>query len=272
MEKEGSQMKGREFKSIVVTVDGPVATIELNDPEHLNPLDPKTVEAETSRALWSIQADLGIRAVVLTGRGSSFCSGAYIGPPREPSDERDRDRTYPQRLAWGYSFGDFWKTIATFKKPIIAAVNGYALGGGWKLAFVCDMIVAGESAVFGSAEMTVGLTPSPLTAQYLPKMLGKHRAFETFVYSKRFTADEAFALGLVNRVVRDDDCLKVARQLASEIAELPEVAVAFTKQVMNRAFGLDSDYDYERIMAAYLQMVPETQQEREKVKARLRDS
>jgi enoyl-CoA hydratase/carnithine racemase len=250
----------QEYGLVVVTRLGAVALVELNVPERLNALSPKTMEADLSHALADLGADLETRAVVLTGRGRSFCSGAMMaGGPVEPRDPRDVERTGAQRMAWGYSFGDFWKNINGFKKPLIAAVNGYALGGGWKLAFVCDMIVAGESAVIGSAEMKVGLTPSPLTGSYLPKMLGKHRAFETFLFSKRYTAAEAYELGLVNRVVPDAELVPTALAIAEEIAAMPAVAVAFTKQVMQRAFGMDDDYDYARALASYLGSVDETQ-------------
>jgi enoyl-CoA hydratase len=249
----------RTVGDLVVRYDGAVAIIEMNDPEHLNPLDPKTVEADMANLLRDLEADLDVRVVVLTGRGRSFSAGAYLGAPKPPRDERDVKRTMADRLAWGYSFGDFWKTIHGFKKPIVAAVRGYALGGGWKLAFVCDMIVAGESAVFGSAEMRMGLMPSPMTAQYLPKMLGKHRAFETFALSKWLNADEALSLGLVNRVVPDDQCLDEAVAIAHELSELPAVALAFTKQAMSRAMGLDENYDLDRVLSSYLHTVEETQ-------------
>jgi enoyl-CoA hydratase/carnithine racemase len=254
-------MAEQDYGTVVVDRRGSVALIELNMPERLNALSPKTMEADLSHALADLQADLETRCVVLTGRGRSFCSGAMMaGAPIEPRDERDVERTQAQRMAWGYSFGDFWKNLHGFKKPIIAAVNGYALGGGWKLAFVCDMIIAGESAVLGSAEMKIGLTPSPLTGAYLPRMLGKHRAFETFLFSKRFTAQEAYELGLVNRVVPDDQLVSTALEWAEEIAALPAVAVAFTKQVLSRAMALDEDYDFARALASYLGSVDETQQ------------
>jgi enoyl-CoA hydratase/carnithine racemase len=253
-------MESTEYGVIVITVDGPVALIELNEPEMLNAEDPKTTEADLSHALWDIQADREIRAAVLTGRGRAFSAGAYMGPPRAARDPRDEGRTLDERMAWGYSFGDFWKNITGFPKPLIAAVNGYALGGGWKLAFVCDMIIAGESARLGSREMMLGLQPSPLTSQYLPKTIGKHRAFETFLFSKVFTATEALEMGLVNRVVPDAECVDTALDVAREIAALPAVAVAFTKAAMNRAFGMNDTYDLERVQSSFLRYVPETQE------------
>jgi enoyl-CoA hydratase len=238
---------------VVLSLPDPgVALVELNDPEHRNALEVKTVEADLSAALdWCRLSD-SVRAVVLTGRGPSFCAGAYLGSPRPARSEFDRERTAPERLAYGWSFGDFWHTLHDFPKPIVAAVRGYAIGGGWKLAFLCDLIVAGESAVMGSAEMKLGLTPSPTTSAYLVKMLGKHRAFELFLTSSRLTADECLALGLVNRVVPDDACVDEARQLARELAALPPLTVALTKRLMSRAAGLDDDYDLDRVYATYL--------------------
>jgi enoyl-CoA hydratase/carnithine racemase len=263
-------MAVEEYGLVLVDRRGPVALVEMNMPESLNALSPKTMEADLSHVLADLEKDLETRAVVLTGRGRSFSAGAYMGAPLEPRDPRDAERTAAQRLAYGYSFGDFWKNLHNFKKPIIAAVNGYALGGGWKLAFICDMIVVGESAVLGSAEMKLGLTPSPLTGSYLPRMLGKHRAFETFLFSKRFTAQEAFEAGLVNRVVPDDQTVAVALEMAEEIAAMPAVAVAFTKAVMSRAMGLADDYDYARVMASYLSSEDETQSANASARANLR--
>jgi enoyl-CoA hydratase/carnithine racemase len=252
-------MEDKDYGFVVVTVDGDVALIELNDPERMNAEHPTTTEADLSHALWDIDADQEIRAAVLTGRGRAFSAGAYLGPPRPPRDARDEGRTGHMRIAWGYSFGDFWKNLTNFHKPLIAAVNGWALGGGWKLAFACDMIIAGESAKLGSREITVGRHPSPLSSQYLVKTLGKHRAFETFLFNKVYTAQEALDLGMVNRVVPDDQTVPTAMQIAHEIAELPFVAVAFTKNAMNRAFGLDDTYDFERLEATYLSLEPESQ-------------
>lgn len=235
-----------------------VALLELNDPEHRNALEVKTVEADLSEALdWCRLSDQ-VRAVVLTGRGPSFCAGAYLGSPRGARSSSDLERTAPERLAYGWSFGDFWHTLHDFPKPIVAAVRGYAIGGGWKLAFLCDLIVAGESAVMGSAEMKLGLTPSPTTSSYLVKMLGKHRAFELFLTSSRLTADECLALGLVNRVVPDVECVDEALQLATEFASLPPLTVALTKRLMSRAADLDDDYELDRAYATYLRTAEAT--------------
>jgi enoyl-CoA hydratase len=237
---------------VVLSVEAGVALLELNDPDHRNALDVKTVEADLSEALdWCRTSDQ-VRAVVLTGRGPSFCAGAYLGPPRPARSPLDQERTSPERLAYGWSFGDFWHTLHDFPKPIVAAVRGYAIGGGWKLAFLCDLIVAGESAVLGSAEMKLGLTPSPTTSQYQVQMLGKHRALELFLTSSRLTAAECHALGLVNRVVPDDECLDEALKLSGEIAALPPVAVALTKRLISRAADLDGDYELDRAYATYL--------------------
>lgn len=259
-------MESKDYGLVVVTVDRDVALIELNEPEILNPEDPKTTHADLSYALWDIDRDREVRAAVLTGRGRSFSAGAYLGAPRPARDARDEGSTPDERIAWGYSYGDFWKNVTGFHKPLIAAVNGWALGGGWKLAFVCDMIVAGESAKLGSREITIGRHPSPMTSQYLPKMLGKHRAFETFFFSKVYTAAEALELGLVNRVVPDEETVATAMAMAHEIAELPAVAVAFAKNAMNRAFGLTDTYDFERLEATYLGTVEESQQYRDRAR------
>jgi enoyl-CoA hydratase/carnithine racemase len=241
-----------EFGYVLLSLDGAVALVELNDPDHRNALEVTTVEADLSAALEWCRLSEDVRVVVLTGRGPSFCAGAYLGTPRPARSPLDQERTSPERLAYGWSFGDFWHTLHDFPKPIVAAVRGFAIGGGWKLAFLCDLIVAGESAVLGSAEMKLGLTPSPTTSRYLVEMLGKHRALELFLTSSRLTADECLALGLVNRVVSDDQCLDEALGIASEIAALPPVAVALTKRLISRAAALDDDYELDRAYATYL--------------------
>jgi enoyl-CoA hydratase/carnithine racemase len=241
-----------EIGYVVLSLDADVAIVELNDVDHRNALDTRTVEPDLATALEWCRVSDEVGAVVLTGRGPSFCSGAYLGPQRQARSPFDEERTAAERLAYGWSFGDFWHTLHDFPKPIIAAVRGYALGGGWKLAFLCDLIVAGESAILGSAEMKVGLTPSPTTSRYLVQMLGKHRAFELYLTSSRLTAEECLSLGLVNRVVPDEECLDVATQLAKEIAALPRVTVALTKRLISRASGLADDYDLDRAYASYL--------------------
>jgi enoyl-CoA hydratase len=241
-----------EIGFVVLTLDGDVALLELDDAEHRNALDVKTVEPDLSTAFEWCRVSNRVKCVVLTGRGPSFCAGAYLGEPRAARSPYDDERTSPERLAYGWSFGDFWLRLHDFPKPIVAAVRGHAIGGGWKLAFLCDLIVAGESAVVGSAEMKFALTPSPTTSQYLVQMLGKHRALELFLTSSRLTAQECLRLGLVNRVVPDDACLDEAMKLATEIAALPPYAVALTKRLITRAADLAGDYDLDRAYATYL--------------------
>jgi enoyl-CoA hydratase/carnithine racemase len=241
-----------EIGFVVLSLDGDVALIELNDPDHRNALEVKTIEPDLSTTLEWCRVSPAVKAVVLTGRGPSFCAGAYLGEPRPARSPFDAARTSPERLAYGWSFGDLWQTLHDFPKPIVAAVRGYAIGGGWKLAFLCDLIVAGESAVLGSAEMKLGLTPSPTTTRYLVQTLGKHRALELYLGSGRLTARESRDLGLVNRVVPDDDCLDEAMRLAKEVAALPPLTVALTKRLVSRAADLDGDYDLDRAYATYL--------------------
>ena len=241
-----------EIGFVVLSVDDHVALVELNDPEHRNALDVRTLEPDLGAALEWCRVSNDVRAVVLTGRGPSFCAGAYLGEPRPARSPFDEERTAPERLAYGWSFGDFWLTLHAFPKPIVAAVRGHAIGGGWKLAFLCDLIVAGESAVVGSAEMRVGLTPSPTTSRYLVQTIGKHRALEFFLMSTRLSADECLALGLVNRVVPDDACVEEALRIAHELAAMPPVTVALTKRLISRAAALDDDYELDRAYATYL--------------------
>src|SRR5262249_36148766 len=152
--------------------------LELNQPDRLNPLDPLSSEGELTDALTRLDRDPAVRVVVITGRGRAFSAGADLRNKPKPRTEYDANATQPQRMAYDYSYGLLWKALLKFKHPLVAAVNGYALGGGWELAHLCDLIVASETAVFGAIEVELGLPPFATTTNYLPKMVGKHRAMD----------------------------------------------------------------------------------------------
>jgi enoyl-CoA hydratase/carnithine racemase len=240
------------FTFIVVSNEGPVGLIELNDPEHLNPTNGPTTFAELNEALLTSRRDRTTRAVVLFGRGRAFSAGANLGakrPARYPQDDLD---TMPQRMAYGFAYGLMWDALHGFKKPIVAAVNGYCLGGGWELAHACDLLVSGESARFGAVELDIGLIPFATTTNYLPKMIGKHPAMDMILNAKMIDAVQALDLGLVNEVVPDDACVDRAKEIVASLALRPPVAISLARELVKKSMNVTEFLDLERAYGFYL--------------------
>jgi enoyl-CoA hydratase len=219
-----------EYEHVLVEVEAPIATITLNRPRVLNALNPELI-AELGKALTGLDADESVRAAVLTGGPKVFAAGADIGDmaDRSPIEQLLRDQT------------GRWGPITAFKKPLIAAVNGYALGGGCELALMCDLIVAGDSARIGQPEINLGIIPGAGGTQRWPRTVGKYVAMEVNLTGQPLTADRAYQLGLVNRVVPPEVTIEVAKQLARELAEKPPLAVRLAKESVNKAFETPLD-------------------------------
>ena len=219
-----------EYERVLVEVESPIATVTLNRPRVLNALNPELI-AELGEALSRLDADESVRAAVLTGGPKVFAAGADIGDmaDRSPIEQLLRDQT------------GRWGPITAFKKPLIAAVNGYALGGGCELALMCDLIVAGDSARIGQPEINLGIIPGAGGTQRWPRTVGKYVAMEVNLTGQPLTADRAYQLGLVNRVVPPEVTIEVAKQLARELAEKPPLAVRLAKESVNKAFETPLD-------------------------------
>jgi len=194
------------YEHILVEIDAPIATVTLNRPKVLNALSPDLI-LELTTALSELDADENVRAVVLTGGPKVFAAGADIGDmaDRGPVDQLLRDQT------------GRWAPLAGFSKPLIAAVNGYALGGGCEVALMCDLIVAGETARFGQPEINLGIIPGAGGTQRWPRTAGKHVAMEVMLTGAPVTAQRAYEVGLVNKVVPAEMTVEVARRLAQEL-------------------------------------------------------
>ena len=219
------------------TLEG-VALITLDRPKVLNALDTRTLQ-ELVEALERLDTDAACRAVVVTGAGErAFAAGADI---REMADAT------PVSLAITNSFAR-WERIRRVRVPIIAAVRGYALGGGCELAMACDMIVAADDAVFGQPEIRIGVIPGAGGTQRLTRALGKARAMEIILTGRNLPAREAEAHGLVTRLVAAEETLGSALELAASIAALPPLAVRAAKEAVNRAFelSLEAGLEFER--------------------------
>ena len=213
------------YEHILVEVEAPIATITLNRPKVLNALSPDLIRELTS-ALAGFDADQNVRAVVLTGGSKVFAAGADIGDmaDRGPVEQLARDQT------------GRWGPLAGFTKPLIAAVNGYALGGGCEIALMCDLIVAGDGARFGQPEINLGIIPGAGGTQRWPRTAGKYVAMEVVLTGAALSAQRAYELGIVNRVVPAEATISVAQRLAREIAEKPPLAVRMAKEAVLKAF------------------------------------
>ena len=213
------------YEHIKVEIEAPIATITLDRPKVLNALSPAVI-AEIGGALRDLDADESIRAVVITGGPKVFAAGADIGDMAERSaaEQLNRDQT------------GAWAPISGFKKPLIAAVNGYCLGGGCELALMCDVIIAGDSARFGQPEINLGIIPGAGGTQRWPRTAGKYVAMEVMLTGGMVSARRAHELGIVNKVVPAEMSVPVAQRMARQLAEKPPVAVRLAKESVQKAF------------------------------------
>jgi len=198
-----------------------VGLIRINRPEARNALNLE-VRRLLARHLTEMGEDAATRAIVLTGNDKSFAAGADI--------KEMADAGTVEMLARGVH--RLWRTIAACPKPVIAAVNGYALGGGCELAMTCDIIVAGESAQFGQPEVKIGIIPGGGGTQRLTRAAGKYRAMKYVLTGELFGARAALEMGLASEVVPDAEVEKRAVELAARIAELPPLAVQLAKEAV----------------------------------------
>jgi enoyl-CoA hydratase len=213
------------YTTILVTTDEGIGTITLNRPQVLNALNQALME-ELATAMEVMDRDDAVRCLVLTGNDRAFAAGADV---REFADATTAD------MVRGYRFQQ-WERIRRVSKPVIAAVSGFALGGGCELAMSCDVIIAAETARFGQPEIRLGLMPGAGGTQRLTRTIGKSRAMELVLTGRTITAHEAFAWGLVSRVVPVELHLDEAKRLAREIAAQPPIAVRMAKEAVLNAF------------------------------------
>lgn len=215
------------YKFILISADATVATIQLNRPEVLNALNLQLMD-EVLDALDVLERDDSCRCVIITGNERAFAAGADI---KEMADATSTEMLTRDQFAK-------WDRIRRFKKPLIAAVSGYALGGGNELAMLCDMIVASETAQFGQPEINIGVMPGAGGTQRLTRAVGKAIAMEVILAGRTLTAREAERFGLVNRVVPVEAYLREAQRLAAQIAEKAPISVQLAKDAVLKAFEL----------------------------------
>ena len=221
---------------VETTAAGRVGLCRLNRPEARNALSPG-LRAELADAVERFDADEEIHCIVIAGDDEAFAAGADI---QALADHRLGEELSPSE--------SFWRRMASVRTPMIAAVSGWALGGGCELALLCDMIVASETAEFGQPEITLAIIPGGGGTQRLARTAGKARAMELVLTARRFTAGEALEMGLVNQVTKQREWLERAMELAGVVAERPPLAARLAKEAVLTAeeTGLTAGVEAER--------------------------
>ena len=213
------------YKSIKTEIHEGVGLIRIDRPKALNALNSAVME-ELGQALVVFDTDPQIGAIVITGDTRAFAAGADI---KEMVDATAAEMLQSDPIKR-------WDLIREVKKPIIAAVSGWCLGGGNELAMACDMIIASETAKFGQPEINIGVIPGAGGTQRLTRAVGKALAMEMVLNNRHLNAEEAYKFGLVNRVVPEDGYLEEALKLANDIAKRAPLAVRIGKEMVNQAF------------------------------------
>ena len=214
------------YETLLIETDGAVGIITLNRPDALNALSSKLcAELIEQLGVWGKDASIG--CVILTGAGRAFAAGADIKEmaPRSYMDVYKDDM-----------FGAFEQAVSSFRKPIVAAVNGFALGGGCELAMLCDFILASETAKFGQPEINLGVMPGIGGTQRLTRAVGKAKAMDLILTGRMMDAAEAERAGLVSRVLPADKLMEEAKTVARKIAAQSQPIAMMTKETVNAAY------------------------------------
>ena len=214
------------YELITAEIKGRVALVTLNRPKQMNALNPKLMQ-ELGAALSGFDADDGVGAILIAGSEKAFAAGADIGAMK--------DFDFQHAFRTDYITRD-WEHIRNVRKPVIAAVAGYALGGGCELAMMCDIIIAADNAKFGQPEINLGILPGSGGTQRLPRAVGKAKAMDMCLTARMMDAAEAERAGLVSRVVPAGKLMEEAMAAAERIASCSLPAVMMVKESINRAY------------------------------------
>ncbi|MCY6369764.1 short-chain-enoyl-CoA hydratase [Clostridium ganghwense] len=222
-----------EFKNVMLEKEGNLAIVTINRPKALNALNSETLK-ELNMVIDTIENDEEVLAVILTGSGEkAFIAGADISEMKDLGVIEGRK--------FGALGNKVFRKLETLEKPVIAAVNGFALGGGCELSMACDMRLASTKAKFGQPEVTLGITPGFGGTQRLARIVGMGIAKELIYTANIIKAEEAYRIGLVNKVVEPEQLLDEAKKLANKIASNAPIAVSLCKQAINRGMQVDMD-------------------------------
>jgi len=230
------------FENLLVERDAAVAIVTINRPKVLNALNSQTLD-ELRRVILDAKQDAGVRAVIVTGAGEkSFVAGADISELAQLSSTAAREHARRGQHVFDL--------VEQMGKPVIAAINGFALGGGCELAMACTLRVAAETARLGQPEINLGLIPGYAGTQRLARIVGKGRALELLLSGDQITAQEAYRLGLVNRVVPAADLIAEAKKIAATLAGKAPIAVRYILDAVNQ--GLDMPFAQAQVHEATL--------------------
>lgn len=222
-----------ELKNVILEKKGNIATVTINRPKALNALNSDTLK-DIDAVLENLEADNEIYAVILTGAGDkSFVAGADISEMKDLNEE--------QGMAFGTLGNNVFRRLENLNKPVIAAIPGFALGGGCELAMACDIRIASEKAKFGQPEAGLGITPGFGGTQRLPRIVGEGKAKELIYTCDIIKADEALRIGLVNKVVAPETLMDEAVAMATKIASNAPIAVKLCKDAINRGMQVGMD-------------------------------
>lgn len=221
-----------EFKNLLMKKDGNVCVLSINRPNALNALTTEVLR-ELNEAIEIVEEDLDTYVLIITGEGKAFVAGADIPEMKDKNSEEAR--------AFARLGLQVFRKIELMEKPVIAAVNGFALGGGCELAMSCDIRIAGEKAKFGQPEVGLGITPGFGGTQRLTRLVGTAKAKELIFTGDMIDAYEAEKIGLVNKVVPQEELLDKVMEMAKKIASKGQFAVRYSKSAINR--GIETDLE-----------------------------
>ncbi|HNY05009.1 MAG TPA: short-chain-enoyl-CoA hydratase [Candidatus Egerieousia sp.] len=220
------------YTKLIVDVKDKICTVKINNPEAMNALN-STILSELDAAFTEIAANEEVSVVIITGEGRAFVAGADISQMSKMNATEGK--------AFGVQGSAVFRKIENLDKPVIAAINGFALGGGCELAMACDIRIASNKAKIGQPETGLGITPGFSGTQRLPRIVGLGKAKEIIYTAKPITADEAYRIGLVNSVVEPEALMDAAYAMAKQIAKNAPIALKYSKEAINK--GMQTDID-----------------------------
>ncbi len=221
-----------DFKNLTIAKEENVAVLTINRPKALNALNTELLN-ELDKAIDVLKEEDDVFVIIITGEGKAFVAGADIGEMRDMSPEEARE--------FAILGSRIFRKIELMDKVVIAAVNGFALGGGCELALCCDIILGGEKAKFGQPEVGLGICLGFAGTQRLPQLVGVKKAKELIFTGDIIDAEEAGRIGLVNHVISQDELMTKAIEMAKKIASKGQIAVRYAKVAINRGIGTDMD-------------------------------
>lgn len=218
------------YKNIILDKKDGIGFIKINRPKVLNALNQETIQ-EITKAVLELEKDSKIKVGVLTGEGKAFIAGADISAMAKMTPLEAKE--------FAENGHNMLNIIEKSRLPFIAAINGYALGGGCETLMACDIVIAGKSALLGQPEINLGISPGFGGTQRLPRLVGRMKAKELLLTGRNIGAEEAHSIGLVNMVVDDDKLMETAEKIAGKIASKSSVQTNFIKALVNKGVDID---------------------------------